>query len=362
MANYKNVVEEQKRLADQVKDYQKQQAQSAFDQGQRSLNEQIRLNREGMQQSRNTLSEQSYLAQRQNQQGATSRGLGSSGMRDASALQNQIQQGRATNELEQANASVNREAMSTRLGLSEQLANAMSGAEAQSAEMQLDADKFGLDQAARESELLIRFTEMAKEGMPIGELEAFLNLAGFDLNDVVGSEDENGEGKTLGEILGQVGGGDVGVFGDTNIDNINSGGAHINTDLYEKVEGSLLSGDGLQLRNKQTGEILKYRGDSLYGSRDEYIGDDGTIYKKYKLGGNLEYYSQDQARAKVNEIFKGKKYIGTGANDIQIRDQKNGYGLGFWYKGKMYKTYNAAVKKVVAQEAKNQKATTGKKK
>lgn len=365
--NYKDMVDSQKTLANQVRDTQRQQAQSAFDQGQRGIQEQLRQNRLNQQKNRQQLSEQSYLAQRQNQQGATSRGLGSSGLRDLGALQNQIQQGRAVNEITQMDSAVQREALATKLGLNENLMNAMNTAESQYLQSEIEADRFGLDQKYRESELLTQFAQMVKDGMPMGEIEAFLKLSGINLGDLVpGSGGVDAEGNpiedTVGGIFDKIGGGDVGVYGSEQFDNsawnaltadyvkmLNAGGGNWTQEVDSRGRTTFTDKDtGEQYEFTNANRTLRNKS----GGPDKY---------KFSILGEDAFYTQEQAGAKINEIFKGKQYIGTGPNDIKIVPKKNNRGWEFEYGGKRYKTYNKAVEKgVVKDQNRNANAKSGK--
>lgn len=300
-----------------MRDSQRQQAQSAFDQGQRGIQEQLRQNRLNQQKNRQQLSEQSYLAQRQNQQGATSRGLGSSGLRDLGALQNQIQQGRAVNEITQMDSAVQREALSTKLGLNENLMNAMNTAESQYLQSEIEADRFGLDQKYRESELLTQFAQMVKDGMPMGEIEAFLKLSGINLGDLVpGSGGVDAEGNpiedTVGGIFGKIGGGDVGVYGDEKMDNTIKDLDRLNHNFKSDILRTTFT-------DKRTGKVYKKPNPLSTGFKDM---ETGEIKHAFKIGGATELYTQEEAGAKINDVFKGKQYIGTGPNDIKIVPKK----------------------------------------
>lgn len=340
-----------------MRDSQRQQAQSAFDQGQRGIQEQLRQNRLNQQKNRQQLSEQSYLAQRQNQQGATTRGLGSSGLRDMGALQNQIQQGRAVNEITQMDSAVQREALATKLGLNENLMNAMNTAESQYLQSEIEADRFGLDQKYRESELLTQFAQMKMDGMSDADLSAFLTLSGLNLSDLVsGSGGVDSEGnpvkdKTLEEVLGGLGGSDVGIYGDEKMDNTIKDLDRLNHNFKSDILRTTFT-------DSRTGKVYKKPNPLSTGFKDT---ETGEMKYAYKIGGATELYTQEEAGAKINEIFKGKQHIGTGPNDIKIVPKKNNKGWEFEYGGKRHKTYNKALTHLTETNKSNKNAATGNK-
>ena len=357
--NYKDIVNNQRGLADHVRDEQRRQAQANFDQGQRGVSEQLRQARQVQQKNRQQLSEQSYLAQRQNQQGATSRGLGSSGLRDLGALQNQITQGRAVSELAQIDSQVQREALNTKLGLSDNLAGALGAAETQHLQANVDADRFGLDQQYRQSELLTQFAQMLNDGMDEKTLESFLKLSGFTMDDIinVGTDAEgNPVNESLGGILGNLGNSGVGAYGDTNFDN--KGSNFFDMDDFEGLE-TVNNWAGLNWWTDPNTGVTYKRGRDETTGYGVYLGSDGSKKYKFKINNQKHLFSQEEAGAYMKDLFKGKQYIGEGADDIQIVPHKDGKGWGFSYKGTIHKTYNKAATKRRDQDVKNKNATQG---
>src|SRR5690554_1237114 len=160
--NIKNILEQQKTLADQMRRHQQQAAQDAYAQGQRSLSHQLRQQRRTMQENRENLAQQAHLAQRNIQQGATSRGLGSSGLRNLASLQAQTAQGDALRRLAGDDAQIQREALDTRIALSEQLAQQMSGSEINYLQALLDTDRFGLERSDMDRDTLLQLIEMSQ--------------------------------------------------------------------------------------------------------------------------------------------------------------------------------------------------------
>lgn len=200
----KDILTQQRGLAEQMRAHQQQAARDAYAQGQRSLTEQLRQQRSSMQQNREQLAQQAHLAQRNIQQGATSRGLGSSGIRDLSTLQSQMAQGDALSRLTMEDAALQREALNTRLGLSEQLASQMMGSESQYLQALLDSDRFGLEREDIDRDTLLQLVEMTQADgadasliaqmaeIAFGDLDNFRNLLGGNTGEGIGE----GTGKT----------------------------------------------------------------------------------------------------------------------------------------------------------------------
>jgi len=146
------------------------------------------MQRTDTQQSRQQLSEQAYLANRAIGQGATARGLGSSGLKNLGVIQSQMAQGQGVNQISQNNANVQRAAMGTRVSLQEQLAAGTNAANANYSQNVIDADKYGVQVDAEKRDTLLQLYQMAMEGGSAADIAKLATLSGLDMASL--SEDE----------------------------------------------------------------------------------------------------------------------------------------------------------------------------
>lgn len=194
------ILETQKRLAEQLRMTQQQQAQDTYNQGQRALSEQLRGQRLENQSNRESLAQQAYLAQRNIQQGATSRGLGGSGLRDLATIQSQQAQGEGLRNLAGINASVQREGLNSRLALQDQLRQGNMASEADYLNRLSQTDQFALQREDMDRDTLMQLLEMTQaEGAnpellnQMAQVAFGENYANVMKNLGLGGTNENGE-------------------------------------------------------------------------------------------------------------------------------------------------------------------------
>jgi hypothetical protein len=119
------------------------------------------------------------MANRAIQQGATARGLGTSGVRDLSLLQSQLAQGQGINQIQQQSEQTNRAALATRLGLQEQLGAQNMSAQTQYMANMINSDKDALEAQDRKSSQLMDLYRLAIESggeANINDIAALLNI------------------------------------------------------------------------------------------------------------------------------------------------------------------------------------------
>lgn len=332
-----DIVNNQKKLAEQVKMYAQQQAASAYNQGQRSLQEQLRQQRMNMQQSRSQLSEQAFLANRSIQQGAQARGLGSSGLKDLSVVQSQLAQGKAVSNLEAENAGVQRAAMSARLGLEESLKNARTGAEVQYAQDNLNADRTAMEMQQRDRDLMLQLMDMAGAGASADTIKAYADILGLDLNSQIG---ENG---TLQEQLNAIAP-SVDLEGSADFSAItgNNEGLDNFANIIRWLDPSKYIVAGAEnLFKTEDASRLQDTAGFFEGAWSQI--DDGKF--GYKIGNEDFFGTPEEAKQKIDSMYEGRQYFG---KEINTRVTANG-AIRFRFDGKDYNTYAQAVKAIQAR-------------
>lgn len=189
------IAEQQKSLAQSIYEEQRRRAYQTQSQGERGLSEQVRGQRFNMQQGRQQLSEQGFMAQRAINQEAAARGLGSSGIRNLSLVQSQMAQGGAANEMEQQNVQFQRAVMDAKRSLGQDFAGDMASADLNKQEGMLEAERSLLAEQHRKQDLLMGLYEMAMQGASSGDLRSAMAVMGISADDF--SEE------ALGSVLGQ---------------------------------------------------------------------------------------------------------------------------------------------------------------
>lgn len=349
--NIKDILEQQKTLADQMRRHQQQAAQDAYAQGQRSLSQQLRQQRRTMQENRENLAQQSHLAQRNIQQGATSRGLGSSGLRNLASLQAQTAQGDALRRLAGDDAQIQREALDTRIALSEQLAQQMSGSEINYLQALLETDRFGLEREDMDRDTLLQLIEMTQaDGADPALLAQMAEIAFGDISkfrnmitdpSVVPSDGAETPSGSWEELFSGLQGSDE--YGDTRLgkttqtqfQNILS---HLDPFKYLEWAGSGLSDLFKSPANRSNVKLSEARG--LSGVSDIVYDLTGNERKyTYMIDGERVNLTKNEVLERANSWHGSKPLVRNGT--IQIKVDANG-NVKYAYKGRNYGTYNAA--------------------
>lgn len=332
----KNILEQQKTLADQMRRHQQQAAQDAYAQGQRSLSQQLRQQRRTMQENRENLAQQSHLAQRNIQQGATSRGLGSSGLRNLASLQAQTAQGDALRRLAGDDAQIQREALDTRVALSEQLSQQMSGSEINYLQALLETDRFGLERGDIDRDTLLQLIEMSQvDGADSDLLDKMARIAlGDSYKDLMShlmsdqGGDESGSTNPFDDLIGSDEYGDK-VF---NAGEVSKGAEVLNYINPMAWGGSLgaLIGDWFRESDdkNKAGYVSTGKMTGAAAGRSWYY-----------LDGERVQLDRDQALQRFSTMFQNKQNVING----KIKLKLNNFGdLRFIADGKTYTTYNKA--------------------
>lgn len=321
------IVKDQKTLAAQVRAHQEQQARAAYRQGQMALREQLRQNTRQQQQDRALLADQSMLAQRATQQGAQSRGLGSSGLRDLASIQSQMAQGQAANQLNQRNADVQREALLTKLSMEDSQRDALSGASLTEMQSNVEADRYGYEQKKQDQQLVLELARMLENGESSEKVKLYAQLMGVDL----GAELPGMEGKgSLDEILGGLEQ-TPDLYGD---DKIEHKSRIPILDLYNKISDwtdpskyilAALTGRKL---NEQVGLFRHSAGDSW------------NVDKNYVIGGQKYRVKPSEALKLTQEHYADKIPVKNGY--ITFRRAQDG-SIKVMFDNKTFSTYNKAL-------------------
>jgi hypothetical protein len=114
-------------LANQLRTYQDQLANTQSAADRRALAQNIRKTELAFQQARQQISEQDFMQQRSLIQGAQARGLGGSGLEQLGRTQARMQTGQQLNQLSQQYGDQLQGYLNAQLGIEENLANALSG-------------------------------------------------------------------------------------------------------------------------------------------------------------------------------------------------------------------------------------------
>jgi len=294
------MIQRQQTLAEQLKTSAQQQAQSQYRQGNRTLMEQLRSGRAETAKSRSQLSEQSYLANRGIQQGATSRGLGSSGMKDLSLLQSQLNQGQGVNQIQQQAEGLRRTGMMAQLGMQDNLTNQLNQAESGYQANMVDADRFGMQMQNEKTSQLMHLYQMALDSGGTADIPGLAAMLGINLETDLTPE-QQGALKGASPVPVPE---DKRAFG---------------FDVWNRLKGQSLVQENLKL----------------------FTGGKWNQAYTYDFGNGKEKMSVSEAKNRVEDLFKGKQYVGKeitiAANEGELAHQ-----IGFKYNGKIYKTYNAA--------------------
>lgn len=347
--NIKNILEQQKTLADQMRRHQQQAAQDAYAQGQRSLSHQLRQQRRTMQENRENLAQQSHLAQRNIQQGATSRGLGSSGLRNLASLQAQTAQGDALRRLAGDDAQIQREALDTRVALSEQLAQQMSGSEINYLQALLETDRFGLEREDMDRDTLLQLIEMTQaDGADPALLAQMAEIAFGDISQFRNMITDSGvapDGETAStgsweDLFGGLMGSDE--YGDTRLGKTMPTQANELFGLFDPYRylewgGSALADLFKSPANRTNMSFSESRG--LGGVGDIVYDIAGKERKHtYMIDGERVQLTGDEVLQMANDWHGNKNLVKNGTIQIKL---VNG-SVKYTYKGRNYGTYNAA--------------------
>lgn len=350
--NVKDILEQQKTLADQMRQHQQQAAQDAYAQGQRSLSHQLRQQRRTMQENRENLAQQAHLAQRNIQQGATSRGLGSSGLRNLASLQAQTAQGDALRRLAGDDAQIQREALDTRIALSEQLAQQMSGSEINYLQALLETDRFGLERDDMDRDTLLQLIEMTQaDGADPALLAQMAEIAFGDISQfrnmitdpsVVPSDGAETPSGSWEELFAGLQGSDE--YGDTRLGRTTSNAwtkfssSLDPTKLVSFGVSKLLDGlvrDPANRKNRTYSEAV-----GLSDIFDNVLTGTGGKRDYYMVDGKRVRMTKDEVLDLANQWHGNKSLVKN--NTIKIK-LVNG-NVKYEYKGRNYGTYNDAEK------------------
>ena len=139
-----------------------------------------------MNQARGQVSEQAHMTQRNIQNQAQSRGLGSSGLTNLAGFQAQQQAGQAISDIEQQNQAVQGEAMNVRRSLMNELSGATRGADLTYAQQLSESDErqFSQEQATRDSNVnfLSTIAQMAIDNPGLAEQISSIYYGGGDID------------------------------------------------------------------------------------------------------------------------------------------------------------------------------------
>lgn len=276
------------------------------------------------------MAEQSYLANRTIQQGAQSRGLGSSGIKDLSVLQSQLAQGRATSDLEKENTNVQRAAIDAKLGLDESLRTSLTGAELQSQEANMNADRYAMDLQQKDRDLMLQLMDMAGAGATPDTIKAYADILGLNMETAIG-----GDGKTLQEQLEGIAPGVDTISDDkyatitanTKVDKI--------ADLLRWLDPSKYGKWALQNLFTEKGDSLK----DTEGLAELNWRNSGNGTFNYKIGSENFSGTPEEAKQKIDKLYQGKQYFG---KEITTKVQQNG-AIRFVFDGREFSTYASAL-------------------
>lgn len=172
-----------------------------------------------MNQARGQVSEQAYMTQRNIQNQAQARGLGSSGLANLAGFQAQQQAGQAISDIEQQNQAVQGEAMNVRRSLMNELSSTTRGADLSYAQQIAESDErqFQQQQATRDSNInfLSTIAQMAIDNPGLAEQLSSIYYGGGAVNadtvrDVINSSNPlNQYDPTLMEQIGLGAGADA---------------------------------------------------------------------------------------------------------------------------------------------------------
>jgi len=297
-----------------------------------------------MQENRENLAQQAHLAQRNIQQGATSRGLGSSGLRNLASLQAQTAQGDALRRLAGDDAQIQREALDTRIALSEQLAQQMSGSEINYLQALLDTDRFGLERSDMDRDTLLQLIEMSQvDGADPDLLDKMAQIAlgeGYkDLMSQLISDqggDDSGDTNPFADLIGSD------EYGDERLGRTTSNAWTKFTSFLDPTKyvsfgvSKLLDGlfrDPANRKNRTLSEAV-----GLSDIFDNALTGTGGKRDYYMVDGKRVRMTKDEVLDLANQWHGNKSLVKN--NTIKIK-LVNG-NVKYEYKGKNYGTYNAA--------------------
>ena len=304
---------QQQSLSEQVRQEQVRRAEQTRQENLRALAEQVRLQRQNMATGRQQLSEQAWSAQRNIEQQAQARGLGSSGLKNLSLVQSQMAQGRAASELESQNVNLQKAVMDARAGVTRQAESDIRSAELSARESLLGADREYMEADRMQKERALTLLQMAQsENMTPEILAKYAQYMGL--------EDEDVEAAT--EVAGL------------------SGAPNMEDRTIKTKFGleSLL--DPFTLFSSR--QLQSEFGRMLYGEEFadfNYDPSDGErrAFQYNFLGKQISFRDKEHVKVYFENMYKDKQY----SDLIQIEVTNTG-AVRFNYDGKRYNTYNKA--------------------
>lgn len=314
---YNNSISLAKRLYDQQKSLAEQERYSNT----KSLQEQLRLQRQNMQMGRQQISEQGWAANRAINQQANARGLGSSGLRNLSLIQSQVAQGGASNQLEHSNVAVQKAAMDSRESISQAYQNNLRSADIGYAQQQQQADD-----AKRQT--LMSLYQMALENGSVTDIANMARISGVSLDDF-SKEEQDALFAAAPNLEGNL------AFKDKIDWSVVGGGA-----AAGGTAGALIAAAPTAGIAALPGAVIGSIGGAGGALISEAVGNrfGGKVVLTDSRGNNLEYKNWDDALAQINQKYSTFKGYGT------VKPVRVGNKIVFQVGGKgKYPTYNEAL-------------------
>lgn len=297
-------------------------AQQQATQSRADLQKQLADQRNQMQANRAQLAEQTFLQQKQINQQAASRGLGSSGLRNLAGLQAQLAQSGALNTLARTDAEVQKEAMDANRGVQQTLTDSLRQAQLTNAEQNVNADtelyEREKSEEQRKSDFMLQIAQLAADGANDGLLRSMIELAGYSADDLTES------GGSLMDAISGVNAPDTSLEG-YGVERESSWWKKAYTDVGGWLAGWLADDNSQRQSEYSAANDIKDYAYNIGGS-------------KYKInqGETIEQF-QNRVMTEL-KAQGGFKYLGQGVN-FQI-DPDNGRAYFVNAKtGKEYSTY-----------------------
>lgn len=330
------VIQTQRGLAEALREQALKQSQQTYYQGQRALAEQMRMSREQSRMSRQQLEEQSYLTNRAISQGAQARGLGSSGLKDMSLLQSQLNQGQAVNQIQQQSDQQTRGIAAGQLGLSEQLASQKIGADVSYMQNMLAADQQAMTHQEQQTNQLLQLYQMALESGGTADINSLAAILGMDLQSLPEEQRAALEGASAVDLLGGE------SFGRLTGDTPHGG---LLDKIVNYIDPSTVGSWAIHqmIGNKYNLSDAQGFLGGLRESQERNLNETGTVVSGYyDFGNGREKLSFEDATRRVQQMYEGRPYVG---KEIIIKPDKGG-DIRFYVKGKPFNTYNKAVEEI----------------
>ena len=325
-----NFAQQRQGLAAQLKQEADRQAMTAAQGSRQQLSDMMRQQQQQTQMSRKQVGEQGFMAQRAIEQGAASRGLGSSGLKDLSLIQSQMAQGQAVSDIEAQNRMMRTAGMREGREIETGLANALRQSDLTYAQQQIGEQE-------RLQEQLMSLYQAGLAGASLDEIRNMAAISGVDISALTPEQLGAVESTTASDPTGAL--------------------SLTNTDSFVRNVGQFLGfgagsplGAGLaRLFDKEAGFGSSERGSAFQAGGLNYdptqnpefpAGMSNLTPQTYNIGGQNYKFANtnDAAFYFKNEYYKNKPYI----QQMNVRvNQSNGrvqFGVG----NNFYNTYNEA--------------------